>query len=320
MRETTRKLKRELFAASAAVLMSAIALGSATYAWYASNTSVKATTSTISAKANNFVLQIAKLSDGAQHGDNQSLVAASTGHQISPSSTDDLTTWWASGNWGQDGLVHSYINLKTLGLDSEGKYTADKEHYAYLKSEYILYTINQTGFCDVYLDGSDPDGAIQVTAEDSPTSSRVIPDSMRVGITIQPMNGDTPTGDEKLVVVYAPKNETGKGNDATALEGWTCVKTSTSLAQVTYPHVFEKTYTWTDSSSNVHNYAATKDGENYIAPAVNAAPIATNVGYDGVVMRVYIWLEGTDSDCVNNSNQDDPSTYNVTVNLVGVSV
>ena len=56
-----------------------------------------------------------------------------------------------------------------------------------------------------------------------------------------------------------------------------------------------------------------------MAPTNNATLIVSNVDYDGVIMRVYIWLEGTDEDCVNNSNQDDPSTYNVTLSLAGVA-
>ena len=69
----------------------------------------------------------------------------------------------------------------------------------------------------------------------------------------------------------------------------------------------------------VHNYAASKNGESYYAPATNGTTIASNVDYDGVIMRVYIWLEGTDEQCVNNSNEDDLSVYNVTVSLAGVA-
>ncbi len=36
-------------------------------------------------------------------------------------------------------------------------------------------------------------------------------------------------------------------------------------------------------------------------------------------MRVYIWMEGTDADCVNNSEEEDLSTYSVTVKLAGVA-
>ena len=315
--DSVKRLKRQLIATASGALLSAFALTSATYAWYVSNNTVQATTSTISAKANSFVLQIAKLADGAQHGDNkQSLVANTDGHKISPSSTNDVKSWYTCLGWGQDGKVHSYE--KRDDLDADGKYTVDTDHYAYIKSEYILYTITETGLCDVYLNGSEPGGAILVTPNGTSTSD-VIPDSMRVGITIQNLNGTTPIGDEELVLVYAPKNETGKGNDATAIDGWTYVKAATTLAPVSYPHVYENTYTWTDSNSLQHDYAATKVGDNYMAPTANASPLVTDVDYDGVIMRVYIWLEGTDADCVNNSSEDDPSTYNVTLSLAGVA-
>lgn len=309
------KLKKELAIAAIMVMVSFVALSSATYAWYVANTTVNATTSTISAKANNFVLQIAKLSEGAQHGDNQSLVAVTEGHTISPSSTNDLKNWYICQGWGENGKVTSYMKPT---IEADGKYTIGTDRYAYIKSEYILYTITETGLCDVYLDGGELAGAIQVTAQGSPTST-VIPDSMRVGITIQDLEGTTPTGTEKLVLVYAPKNETGKGNDETAIDGWTYVKDENTLASVTYPHIYEKTYTWTDSDNKIHDYAAVKSGESYVAPTANADTIALDVDYDGVIMRVYIWLEGTDEQCVNNSNEDDPSTYNVTVSLAGVA-
>lgn len=38
-----------------------------------------------------------------------------------------------------------------------------------------------------------------------------------------------------------------------------------------------------------------------------------------VKMRVYIWMEGTDADCVNNAAAEDPATYNVNVKLAGIS-
>ena len=47
--------------------------------------------------------------------------------------------------------------------------------------------------------------------------------------------------------------------------------------------------------------------------------IASSVGYDGVKMRVYIWMEGTDADWVNNAAAEDPATYNVNVKLAGIS-
>ena len=313
-----KKLKKQLFVAVLSAMTALIAFGSSTYAWFVSNNQAKATASTISAKANSFVLQIATRTQGAQRGDNQSLDASNVGHRISPSSTNDLTNWYICQGWGQDGLVNSYSKLSGLGDD--GKYVLDGDRYAYIKSEFILYTITETGHCDVYLNGSAEGGAIQVSAEGSPTST-IIPDSIRIGVTIQDLdkNGQ-PTGNESPpVLVYAPSNETGKGNDATGINGWTYVKDATTLAPVTYPHIYGTTYTWKDSSNVIHDYAATAVGENYAPPAVNGTTIASDVDYDGVLMRVYIWLEGTDEQCINNSNEEDLSTYNVTISLAGVA-
>lgn len=319
-----KQLKRQLIASILSVSVAFVALASSTYAWYVSNNNVNATSSTIAAKTDNFVLQIATLQDGAQHGDSQaSLVASSTGHKISPSSTNDLENWYASLTWGQDGLVHSYMQVD---VDETGKYTRDingtysvnPARYAFIKSEYVIYTVTQTGTCDVYLaaDGDTP--AVQVTASGSSTSD-VIPKSLRVGITIQDLDGTTPTGDEELVLVYAPYDETGKGNDKTGIDGWTYVADTVNLAPVTYPHVYGTNYIWTDSSSVQHNYAAQKNGSVYEAPTSNAATVASDVDYDGKILRVYIWIEGTDEQCVNNSSEEDTSVYNVTVSLAGVA-
>ena len=71
-----KKLKKELVAAAVSAMIAAISLTSATYAWYVANNTVKATTSTISASTNGFILQIAKLAEGAQHGGEQKSLEA----------------------------------------------------------------------------------------------------------------------------------------------------------------------------------------------------------------------------------------------------
>ena len=318
-----KKMKMQLMATAASVLISGIALTSATYAWYVANNTVEATTTKISATTNGFILQIATAEQGPQHGGEQtSLAASTTGGIISPSSTNNLINWYVCEGWNEEGKVTSYRKPRFVTNGKPGQYGADDDpHYAYLKSEYILYTITETGLADVYLDASEG-SPITLSANGTPTTD-TIPKSMRIGITIQNIkkNADNKyidDGEEELKVVYAPYEETGKGNDAEARDGWTCIGNGTDgklkPVAVTYPYIYATTYT----DQNNQNWVATKVGKNYEVSS-GTQKIASSVGYDGVKMRVYIWMEGTDADCVNNVAAEDPATYNVNVKLAGIS-
>ena len=315
-----KKLKRELIGAAVSVMISAVALSSATYAWYVANNTVQATTTTISATTNGFILQIAKAEDGAQHGGEQmSLAASNVGGKITPSSTNDLKDWYICQGWGSDGRVTTYTKptFATGTGAKPGQYEAGGEtHYAYIRSEYILYTITESGLADVYLDASDG-SPISVSVDNGKTpTSTTVPDSMRIAITTQPLDtdGKTPTGDEKLRVVYAPKAVFGSGNDSQAIDGkWTYINVD-KPAEVTYPHIHETIYI----DQNGKNWVATKSGEDYTVMEGSEA-IAKNVGYNGIMLRVYIWMEGTDADCVNNAAAEDEATYSVTLKLAGVA-
>lgn len=315
-----KKLKRELIGAAVSLMVSAVALSSATYAWYVTNNTVQANTTTISATTNGFILQIANAEQGAQHGGNQMSLAASTvGGRITPSSTNDLKEWYICRGWDSAGKVTSYTkpNFSTGEGTKPGQYEANGEtHFAYIQSEYIVYTITESGFADVYLDASEGTPIAVAVDNGKTASSSTIPDSMRIAITTQPLDtdGKTPTGDETLRVVYAPKAVTGSGNDSQAIDGkWTYINVD-KPAEVTYPHIHETTY----ADQNGKNWAATKSGEDYTVVEGSEA-IATDVGYNGIMLRVYIWMEGTDADCVNNAAAEDEATYSVTLKLAGVA-
>ena len=195
------------------------------------------------------------------------------------------------------------------------------EHFAFIKSDYIVYTITETGTADVYLDASD--GApVTITAKGG-DGSKTVTDSIRVAITTQAVavDGKTPVGEETLRVVYAKDNETGEGNDSTAKAGWTSIQNvngSSKLDTVTYPYIYSGHYT-DQRTGEAKNWAATKDGENFSIPD-NSEAIAKNVGYNGIAVHVYIWMEGTDSDCVNGKSiESDSSTYDVEVKFAGVA-
>lgn len=303
-------LKRQLIIIAISVLIAAVALGSATYAWFVTNSTVKANTSTISAQANGMVLQIVA-GDTPDHGSDTSTIASGLGHEVSPSSTNDIKDWYVPASWkGAD--VSTYSKPQ---LDASGAYTdqSGKSYFAYTASEYTLYTVNNTGIADVYLDNSSPNGPILITASDGVTQEWFdkIKRSLRVGIVI---------GNE-LKVVYAPvePSQTDKGNDVNATIGWSCVDASLDKTVApTYRHVFGNSLIDQDDG----NWGATREGEGYVKPSGNnPQKIAENVDYNGVRMKVYIWMEGTDSDCVNMSGLDtgvENPTFDVSVSLVGI--
>lgn len=322
------RLKKELAVALIAVLIATMSLTTATYAWYVANNSVKATTSSISAKTNGFILQIATLKEGAQHGGEQkSLEAMTVGATLSPASTDNLKDWFVCQSWDNQGYVTDYtVPSFETGADAKpGNYkVAGKDYYAFIKSDYIVYTITSTGTADVYLEDDGTEPPIVITAKNG-SGSTTVTDSLRVAITTQDIDSDgNPVGEETLKVVFAKKNETGKGNDKTGIDGWSSIKKEGStavLASSSYFHIYGEPHTSGEpyNDQNDKNWVATKNGDNYSVTA-GTLPIATNVGYNGIIVHVYIWMEGTDADCVNGKSiEDDPSTYDVTVKLAGVA-
>jgi len=76
VRMDTKALKKQMGAAIAMVLVAAVALGSATFAWFATNNSVKATTSSISAQSNAAYMTIQNGATGAHEVDSTSVTTS----------------------------------------------------------------------------------------------------------------------------------------------------------------------------------------------------------------------------------------------------
>ena len=260
--------------------------------------------------ANGMVLQIVA-GDTPIHGGNTWTIAAGKGHEISPASTDNIVDWYVPATWqGTD--VNTYSKPT---LDATGKYSVQKkDYYAYTVSEYTLYTINSTGLADVYLDNSTTSGPVTITPSEGASQEWYdkIKGSVRVGVVIN----------DELKVVYAPVAPSTKetGNDVNSTAGWSCVDASMDKTiSPTYKHIEGNSLT----DQNGGNWGATKDGDYYIKPTGNDQKIAEHVDYNGVSLKIYIWMEGTDSDCVNmnglNKGTENP-TFDVTVSFVGVAV
>lgn len=315
--KTVSGLKKQLAAAIAMVLVAAISLGTSTYAWFVSNTKVSATSSKVtatSATPNLLIVEgateagptyTAKKSDGKTTAS----ISSTNATALYPASTDDCKTWWAVNSWenGTSSPLANGYYKPTIGLTangdnvSDGQYTQGSEKLnAYQVSTYSVYTT--TGEVELNLDPANP---IKVNVENANTAitSTGFMDALRVGIVV----------DGTLKLVYAPTDNeqgTAKGNDSDARTGWRSVKDTSNTQEATYKIVAADTYTgWT----------ATDKGDGTYTKATNSLG---TVRTDGVVVQVYVWLEGTDSDCLvgkaDVASVDD--TYKVELNLVGATV
>ena len=307
---STNKIKIELLGAIIMVLISIFSLTSATYAWFVSNSTVKSISSTIVAKGNGFVLQIVKTGEDLNYGSDQALSSITVGHDISPSSTEDCLTWYVPRNWNETTTkVVTYQVPPSLQLD--GTYTiGGKDYYAFIVGDYTVYTITNTGNADIYLDNSVEGGAIQVLAVQEngtfvPVSTKVAA-SLRVGIAIN----------DVLKVVYAPVEPIGEGNDNNPTAGWGVVQDNTSTKPPSYSHISGSNYV----DQNGKNWAVTKTPEgDYTLGGLDSMKVAENVTSTGVNMKIYVWMEGTDSDCTNSVVNDDQTKYAVNIQLAGIT-
>lgn len=312
-----KSLQRQLFGALLSVCAAFAALASSTYAWFISNKTVQGTTSTISAAADGAVLQInaGKIAD---HDGDAATVAMTEGHGISPASSEDMVNWYVPASWTENlAKVSSYhrVTLETdANGDKDGTYKiGGTDYYAYAVGTYNIFSVKNTGYADVYFDGSAEGGPITVTrAGQTGTVSDKVAASMRVGITIN----------DHLVAVFAPAEPTGAGNDVNyegsdPSNGWRVVKgggeTSSTTKDAGYTHI-------TGDGSGAAGWALCKNANGiYNDPTSSQMKIASSVDYNGVVMRVYVWMEGTDADCLGSVVSGDESLYDVSVRLVGLS-
>lgn len=113
VRMDTKALKKQMGAAIAMVLVAAVALGSATFAWFVSNNSVKATTSNIAAQSNSAYLVI---DDKTTTTNSTSSVASNVGkEELYPAKTEksrDGKAVWKSA-------YASSATVSTMKADSE---------------------------------------------------------------------------------------------------------------------------------------------------------------------------------------------------------
>ena len=318
----SKAIKRQLLAAIAMVLVAALALGSSTYAWFVSNTKVQANLSSVSATSAspNLLIVAGAESDGTASttgGGTVSTLASTASTALYPASTDTCTStgWWVVNGWTSTAsapLANAYRNVAISEVANgtnvaNGTYTQGSQTLnAYQVSTYSIYTT--TGEVALNLDPVNP---ISVAVDTAGTTNPAVTgtgfkDSLRVGVVV----------DGTLKVVYAPTAETAaNGNDSdkttnSATTVWRTVADASSTKDASYTTLSGTTFTgWTATDNNDGTYT-------------KATNSLGDVDTDGVVVKVYVWLEGTDTNCVVGSadSASDDDSYKVTLNFVGATV
>lgn len=310
----SKAIKRQLLAAIAMVLVAAIALGSSTYAWFVSNTKVTATSSSVkatSATPNLLIVEGGSVGTPLNKGGKTAASIASTKETaLYPASTDDCLNWWVVSGWEANGttqLANAYYKPTINSTDSgsnvkSGQYTQGSlKLNAYQVSTYSVYTAN--GDVDLCLDPENPISvSVKTTGTNHPTGSGFMK-ALRVGIVV----------DGTLKLVYAPQTETAaSGNDKdsntnSATTVWRTVNDASSTKDATYPVVSGNTFT---------DWGATDNHDGTYTKPTNTLGKVTSTGS---VVQIYVWLEGTDTDCVVGTADvdSDDNVYQVTLKFVG---
>lgn len=333
----SKAIRKQLLAAVAMVLVAAVALGSSTYAWFVNNNKVKSELNNISAASASASLYIEygkhitvpigkKTTDTATSS--KTLVPVSNNY-----ANGALGDWYIVNGW-ENASASTYANLSSATdaveaygyqLEKSGdtltgasiKVTASAEESArvgaYSVGEYTLYTV--TGKQDIYLDPTNP-----ITVEEGNLTGGTahLKDAIRIAVVAT-------SGSDTKTLYYLPTAETKAGNDkdsaATGTGSTTVygVNSSTSIAEITAgTDSSEKGYFTPDT---LKYWAAADNGNGVYKVGTDTKYKLGTAGYtaaDLMNVKVYVWLEGTDGECLINEGVDGVSGLNVSLNFVGI--
>ena len=290
----TKALKKQLGAAIAMVLVAAIALGAATFAWFVNNNAVKATgvdVSTSSAVPNLYITNAGKTTDVmAPAGTNKSkLLPVSTSNGAD---FYDTKHWVGADTTSQNAPQHQYANeYKTAEA------TADAGVY----DEYTFTLGVKNGSMNVYFDSTA--GTTNLTPNANMGTAGRFAIKFGDGAWKLFKIGGTATGKGYYTDKVAENATTGdyavgaKGSDSNKV---------IEAAPITY--------------SEIGSFAGAINDKGQASANQGANALATISGETTVTVRV--WYEGCDPDCVSENAGGQGIQHAITGNLgfVGVAV
>lgn len=290
----TKALKKQLGAAIAMVLVAAIALGAATFAWFVNNNAVKATgvdVSTSSSVPNLYITSTGKTSDNMT-------AAGSNPSKLYPVSTNDAKAFYETLHWTSGTGDHAVADEYQAAIARETG-----------KTVYTDYTFKlgvTNGSMDVYFDktklGEDGAATTLKASEKMGTAGRFAI-SFDNGATwkLFKVDGTPVMSGEKATGYYTDKAAAA----ATTDDYWV-----TGVGDYTKASVA--------SYASFGDYAGSINAQGQAVKGTNK--LTTISSGDGLVtVTVRVWYEGCDKDCVSE-NALNGITSAITGNLGFVGV
>lgn len=275
----TKALKKQLGAAIAMVLVAAIALGAATFAWFVNNNAVKATgvdVSTSSSVPNLYITSTGQTSDNmTAAGDNPS--------KLYPVSTNDAANFYETKHWTSGTGNHAMADQYQSAIARE----TGKTVYA----DYTFELGVTNGSMDVYFDNTKVNGNNVATtlkaSEKMGTAGRFAIKFGNGNWMLFKVDGTPVMSGENPVGYYTDKT----ADSATASgDYWVTGEGDSTMASAASYLVFE-------------NYAGSINAQGQAVAGATPLVTINSADQNGgkVKVTVRVWYEGCDKDCVSEN-------------------
>lgn len=285
--ENPRQLKRRFTATMIALLLTFLAVASATYAWYIYNTS-RHTTNVRMAAGAGVNLQISNSYNGTY---GSAAVLDSFSGQLVPVSTNRITggfqkvLGFTEGN-SQSGLV---ANIFGAGEQTDYYHTS-------------LFLRTNGASTDIYAS----DIGFEDSDETNPISSAI-----RVGLVVHQPGQDQSVAGEYIFEISDKKNPQADYNTATGQEGYVLDSSRTDGSTVSFSPYTSDSYCEYDQNTGIVTLK-----NNSLKLCIISGTEDGKAGIP-VEVEIYIWLEGCDEDCTLNLCSQ--TLRNLAVSFAGVT-
>ena len=305
----SKAIKRQLIAALAMVLVAALALGSSTYAWFVTNTKVKASAANITATAASSLLISA--ADANEWATTYEFTDANT--TFAPVSTigtsnGDAFAFFKQKDWAKDAGQSNAITVNKVAALETAEKTGGANPFYYEKS----FDIKAAQACKLYLDTDTTFTGTAGTMNKTLRLALVVKksdDSHVKTVIYQVDKAANGTAANRYNTTLASTNSDGIANAVSAVGADDAV-TAAAMA-VTVP---------TEYDIVGKGLLATADPTNGLNPTtLDHADVLYTFTNPNEVCKVtaYIWMEGCDYDCTNNTVSEITGDANKVVANLG---